>query len=123
MSDGSSAFLLHAGGAPPPGRIEATKVVKGFRASQPIGETMDETFVVFPWNQPVAEYPLAAPKGASPYSHPSIVTRPDANAKAARVYAAKTARPLPANLQEDLLRGIGMFKFPLGSGDADDLLQ
>lgn len=96
---------------------------KSFAITQPIEADM-ETFPLLPWEQP-ALTPTAADargRGASPWPNARMATSdPRAAADAAAEYAKEATQDLPAALRERLLRGIGMFDFPVGELDVDDL--
>lgn len=106
-------------GIPPlPKRLQVSKS-QGMRADLPIGEfTMEETFQ-FSWYQPVREVELTVSRPISPWGTATFI-RAEASADAAHAYVAKVAQAMDDDLRSSLLRGIGMFKFPLGTGDVDD---
>lgn len=118
-------FRLPLGRPQPLQRVAPGEATKGFRSVTPIDNGLNESFLQFPWQETVPKgFALSVAKAVSPWPNATVVvTRPEESARLARAYVEKTAKQLPDELRVTLLRGIGMFGFPLGSGDTDDLFE
>jgi len=116
-------FYVQSGLSDLPKRVQVAKTTQGLLADLPIGEFMGATFQ-FSWYQPVKEVELFVSRPVSPWAGGAVTfIHAEASADVARTYVANAARSLDDDLRRSLLRGIGMFNFPLGSGDVDDAFE